>query len=101
MVFLEIPNVPLGTIFAETVTFMIYVMYRKYVMTSYCIKPSMIKVEKFTIFCTMCTVYYIIHSQKKAQLYIFPLITTHTDRIPKQTDLAIIRPMETLAIPIH
>ena len=46
-------------------------MYRKYVKISHCIKSSMIKVEKFTIFCIMCTVCYIIHGQKKAQLY-FP-----------------------------
>ena len=36
----------------------------------------------------MCTVCYIIHGHNKALFYIFPLITTHTDSIPNQTDLA-------------
>ena len=38
----------------------------------------------------MCTVYYIIHDHNIAQFYVFPLITTHTDSIPNQTDLATI-----------
>ena len=28
MVFLEIPNVPLGTVFTETVTYLFYVIYK-------------------------------------------------------------------------
>ena len=54
------------------------VLYTHIILWSHLI--SKFKCVFFSVMCTLC---YIFHGHNKAQFYIFPLIKTHPDSIPK------------------